>query len=97
MEKQELEELRRLEAELMESEYIEEDLTDEIGLVEDTWQELADFSLDAYNTDSLDVELEDFSREISQGKDKGPVFPTVLILLLLGVVVFCAMKIWGVV
>ena len=103
MKKQELEELRRLEEELMEIEYSDDDFIDaleeidEIDLLEDTWQEIGEIPVDVYNTDLVDVDMDDFSAEVQQGQSRGRGWPVVLILLLLGVVAFGAMKILGVV
>ena len=97
MKKQELEELQRLEAELMATEYIEDELIDEIDLLEDTWQDLADLPVEAYNTDTVDVELDGFSEDVSQGKPSRSVLPKVLIAILSCIVIFCALKLLGVV
>ena len=103
MKKQELEELRRLEEELMEIEYSDDDFIDaleeidEIDLLEDTWQEIGEIPVDIYNTDSVDVDMDDFSAEVQQAPSHNQTLSVVLILILLGVVVFCAMKLLGVV
>ena len=97
MKKQELEELRRLEEELMAGEFPEEDIPDELDLLDDTWQTLADLTCDVYNTDDTTVDLDALSQEITQPAPKASAVPKLLILLLSCVVVFCALKILGVV
>ena len=92
MKKQEMEELRRLEEELLADVYDEAELEDELALLEDTWQEFADLPVDAYNSDQPDVDPKAFSEEVYRGKQKAPVFPLVLIVLLICVVLFCILK-----
>jgi len=99
MKKQELEALRRLEEELLASEYTEEELVDDLDILEDTWQDFADFPESMYNTDDLDVDLEDYSEAVYQDSDQG-ISPAVLValtVLLLLVVIFCLLKLLGVV
>ena len=96
MKKQELEELRRLEEELMASEYAPEDF-DELDLLDDTWQEVADVSVSAYNSDDTDVDLDAYSQALSETAPKRSALPVILIVLLSCVVLFCAMKLLGVV
>ena len=97
MKKQELEELQRLEEALMATEFTEEDFPDELDLLDDTWQELTDIPYDIYNTDDTAVDLDALSQEVLQPAQKSSAAPVVLIVLLSCIVVFCAMKILGVV
>jgi len=94
MNKQELEELRRLEEELLASDYTTEEAIDELDLLEDTWQEFTDFPPEVYNPDAVS---DRFREEVFAGNPKKRPLPVVLIILLSCVVVFCAMKILGVV
>lgn len=98
MRKQELDELRRLEEELMADEYMEEEPLDELDLLDDTWQEFMEVPISVYNTDDTDVDLESYSEEVQQAQDRRPSsgLLTVLILFLLLVVIFCLLKILGV-
>ena len=98
MRKQELDELRRLEEELMADEYTEEEPLDELDLLDDTWQEFMADPISVYNTDDTDVDLESYSEEVQQAQDRRPSsgLLTVLILFLLLVVIFCLLKIMGV-
>ena len=99
MRKQEQEELRRLEEELMATEYTEEDLMDEIEILDDTWLDFMDFPDCVYNSDDTDVDLETYSEEVHQGNNRGPssALLVTLIIILSLVVVFSLLKILGVV
>ena len=98
MRKQELDELRRLEEELMADEYMEEEPLDELDLLDDTWQEFMEVPISVYNTDDTDVDLESYSKEVYRTQNRRPSsgLLTVLIILLLLVVIFCLLKILGV-
>ena len=96
MKKQELEELRRLEEELMANEYDPEEF-DELDLLDDTWQEVADIPVSAYNADATDVDLDAYSEALNSKAPRRSAAPIVLIILLSFLVVFCAMKLLGVV
>ena len=68
MRKQQEKELRRLEEALMEAEYPQEAFPADPELVLD-WDEFEDTeSYDAYNTDDVDVDLEEYSEDVHQGK-----------------------------
>ena len=97
MNKKEQEELRRLEEALMETDVFDEELIDEIDLLEDTWQDIADLSPDIYNADDSDVDLDDYSQTV-QTANRQPAsgILVALILILSAVVVFCLLKILGV-
>lgn len=68
MRKQQEKELRRLEEALMEAEYPQEAFPADPELELD-WDEFEDTeSYDAYNTDDVDVDLEEYSEDVHQGK-----------------------------
>lgn len=80
MGKREQEELRRLEAALLESEYQDETPVDELDLLEDTWQEVTDVRYDMYNADYADVDLDDYSEDIYRGRRSNSALPLVAML-----------------
>ena len=96
MKKQELEELRRLEEELMADEYTPEEM-DEMDLLDETWQEITDIPVEAYNTDASDVDPEVYTQALEQVPPKRSVVPVLLIVLLSCLVIFCALKLLEVV
>lgn len=96
MKKQELEELRRLEEELMAEEYAPEEL-DEMDLMDETWQEIADIPVEAYNTDVSDVDPQVYMEALNQAPPKRSAAPVVWIVLLSCLVIFCALKLLEVV
>lgn len=99
MKKQELEALRRLEEELLASEYEDEVQPDELDILEESWQDFAEFPEGIYNTDDLDVDLDDYSEEVYQDNSRGPssaLLVTLTVFLLL-VVIFCLLKLLGVI
>ena len=99
MKKQELEALRRLEEELLSTEYEDQLQPDELDILEEAWQDFAEFPEDIYNTDDLDVDLDDYSEEVYQDNSPGPssaVLVALTVLLLL-VVIFCLLKLLGVI
>ena len=99
MKKQELEALRRLEEELLSTEYEDQLQPDELDILEEAWQDFAEFPEDIYNTDDLDVDLDDYSEEVYQDNSPGPssaVLVALTVFLVL-VVIFCLLKLLGVV
>ena len=99
MKKQELEALRRLEEELLSTEYEEELQPDELDILDEAWQDFAEFPEGIYNTDDPDVDLDDYSEAVYQENARGPssaALITLTILLLL-VVIFCLLKLLGVI
>lgn len=90
MGKREQEELRRLEAALLESEYQDETPVDELDLLEDTWQEVTDVRYDMYNADYADVDLDDYSEDIHRGRRSNSVLPLVAMLAIAALIAMIA-------
>ena len=99
MKKQELEALHRLEEELLSTEYEEELQSDELDILEETWQDFAEFPEGIYNTDDPDVDLDDYSEAVYQDNAPGPSSAVLVVLtvFLLLVVIFCLLKLLGVI
>ena len=89
MRKREQEELRRLEAALLESEYQDEIPVDELDLLDDTWQEVTDVRYDMYNTDYTDVDLDDYSEDIHRGR-RNSALPLVAVLAIAALIAMIA-------
>ena len=91
MGRQEQEELRRLEAALLEQSCIEENSEEELEFLEHTWQAVSDVSYDAYNTDRSDVDPDAYSEDVYRGR-RSNVIPALVTILALAVLT--AMILW---
>ena len=97
MRKREAEELRRLEAALLENEYDEPDFDPEPELPE-FYRDLQP-EFDAYNTDDTDLDMDDYSEDVFDAPGRGnaiSVLLTIATSLLLGSVVLLLLKYLGV-
>ena len=98
MRRQQEKELRRLEEALMETEYPQEAFPAEPEM-ELEWDAFADSeSYDVYNTDDVDVDLDEYSEEVHQGKrgsGLGVVF-TMLCMVALSACILMLLKYLGV-
>ena len=88
------EELRRLEEALLAEEYTlpeEEELLMEEALLTDSWQEITDTDFDIYNTDDVDVDMDEYSGEVLRDRESGgfsAVLVAITLLLLAGTIVY---------
>lgn len=70
MRKQQQRELRRLEEALMETEYAQEAFPADSDEWELDWEDTDDSDYyDAYNTDDVDVDMDEYSEEVHRGKN----------------------------
>ena len=98
MRKQQQKELRRLEEALMKAEFPQEAFPADPEM-ELEWDELeADQSYDVYNTDDVDVDLEEYSENVHEGRHSSGlgIVLTMLCMIALSVGILCLLKFLGV-
>ena len=98
MRRQQQKELRRLEEALMEVEYPQEAFSADPEMELD-WDEFEDSQYyDVYNTDDTDVDLEEYSEEVLQGKSSSGlgIVLTMLCMVALSACILYLLKVLGV-
>ena len=92
-------ELRRLEEALMELEYTQEGSSPDLDEMELDWDDFEDSqSYDVYNTDEVDVDMEEYSEDVHRGKSGNglSVVVTMLAMVALSAGILLLLKLLGV-
>ena len=99
MRKQQQRELRRLEEALLETEYTQEAFPADTDEFELDWEDYDESeSYDVYNTDDVDVDMDEYSEDVRRGKQGGGlgIVLTMLTMVLLSGCILLLLKYLGV-
>lgn len=93
MRKDQQEELRRLEEALLEADDREDPEEEADQWLEEFYRQPAE-EFDVYNTDDTDVELEEFSETVHQGRQKGGCLVPLIVLLTVVLCLLVGLLLW---